>query len=53
VIQLGEALFASIMAALLFAEIPSATIFAGAALILLGIYLAVKANGARASSAGG
>jgi drug/metabolite transporter (DMT)-like permease len=53
VIQLGEALFASIMAALLFSEVPSATIFAGAALILLGIYLAVKANGARASSAGG
>ncbi len=45
VIQLGEALFASLMAVLLFSEIPSVTIFAGAALILLGIYLAVKTNG--------
>lgn len=53
VVQLGEALFASIMAALLFSEIPSATILAGAGLILLGIYLAVKASGNRASSAEG
>jgi drug/metabolite transporter (DMT)-like permease len=45
VIQLGEALFASAMAVLLFSEIPSVTILAGAALILLGIYLAVKVNG--------
>lgn len=45
VIQLLEALFASAMAVLLFAEIPSISIFAGAALILLGIYLAVKAYG--------
>jgi len=48
VIQLGEALFASAMAVLLFSEIPSASIFAGAALILLGIYLVVRKNGNRA-----
>jgi drug/metabolite transporter (DMT)-like permease len=42
VIQLGEALFASLMAVLLFSEIPTVTILAGAGLILLGIYLAVK-----------
>lgn len=44
VIQLGEALFASLMAVLLFSEIPTVTILAGAGLILLGIYLAVKPN---------
>ena len=47
VIQLGEALFASLMAVLFFSEIPSVTILAGAALILLGIYFAVKTNGKR------
>lgn len=44
VIQLGEALFASVMAVFLFAEIPSLSILAGAALVLLGIYLAVRAD---------
>ena len=45
VIQLGEALFASSMAVVLFAEVPSLTVLAGAALVLLGIYLAMKASG--------
>ena len=45
VIQLGEALFASAMAVLLFSEIPSVSIFAGAALIILGIFFVVRANG--------
>jgi drug/metabolite transporter (DMT)-like permease len=42
IIQLGEALLASIMAAVLFVEFPSALIFVGGGLVLLGIYLAVK-----------
>ncbi|MGD1061165.1 MAG: DMT family transporter [Methanomassiliicoccales archaeon] len=44
VIQLLEALFASIMAAFLFAEYPDALIYVGAALIFIGIYLAVRSN---------
>lgn len=52
VIQLGEALFASMMAVLFFAEIPALSIFAGAALILLGIYLAVRTIGKRKGLAG-
>ncbi len=55
VIQLLEALFASIMAAFLFAEYPDALIYVGAALIFIGIYLAVRNNrkGVTKSSAGG
>ena len=45
VIQLGEALFASMMAVLFFSEIPSVTILAGAGLILVGIYFVVRTNG--------
>jgi drug/metabolite transporter (DMT)-like permease len=44
VIQLLEALFASIMAAFLFQEYPDALIYVGAALIFIGIYLAVRNN---------
>ncbi len=47
VIQLFEALGASILAAILFAEFPTALIFLGGALVLVGIYLAVKNGNAQ------
>jgi drug/metabolite transporter (DMT)-like permease len=45
VIQLGEAVFASIMAIFLFSEIPSPYVLLGALLILGGILLVVQVNG--------
>lgn len=45
VIQLGEAVFASIMAIFLFSEIPSPFVLLGALLILGGILLVVHVNG--------
>ncbi|MEM0449118.1 MAG: DMT family transporter [Methanomassiliicoccales archaeon] len=42
VTQLGEALFASAMAVVLFSEFPSASLLLGALLIVTGIYLAVS-----------
>jgi len=45
VIQLGEAVFASIMAIFLFSEVPSPFVLLGALLILGGILLVVHVNG--------
>ena len=44
VIQLGEAVLATLMAAVLFAELPAGFVFIGGALILLGIVFVVQAN---------
>jgi drug/metabolite transporter (DMT)-like permease len=45
VIQLGEAVFASIMAIFLFSEVPSVSVLLGGLLILGGILLVVHVNG--------
>jgi drug/metabolite transporter (DMT)-like permease len=52
VIQLGEAVFASIMAIFLFSEFPSPFVLLGGLLILGGILLVVQVNGKRKAAAG-
>lgn len=52
VIQLGEAVFASIMAIFLFSEVPEPFVILGALLILAGILLVVHVNGKKKGTAG-